>query len=227
MIIKHSAQTDEVPTPGSDCKDSFRSAYENRYTWDEHFSGYQGRCFLEAGSRIAEGIFQVTPDLIPSISDISDEFIEKMFLSQLREVAIHRVRRSFKDTHKNNTFTVGDVNNIGTEIIVGGKCLGDRYRIKNNIITMVHRHIHGSLITIYTKEIIDTGNGYLSKSYTSQYSDPKTGKSVGALSYFTDTFVSLSDNGPWVLSERIIVQEPYQDTPGKNQTFRFQDMKPL
>ena len=33
-----------------------------------------------------------------------------------------------------------------------------------------------AFVTIFTKSTIDTGKGYLSHEYTSQYSDPKTGE---------------------------------------------------
>ncbi|MDG1060417.1 MAG: DUF3386 family protein, partial [Synechococcus sp. cluster3_bin.96] len=32
-----------VIAPGSDCRDAFRAAYQNRYTWDPGFAGYSGR----------------------------------------------------------------------------------------------------------------------------------------------------------------------------------------
>lgn len=98
--------------------------------------------------------------------------IHKAISSQLWEVAIHRVRRSFEQTHGKNTFTFGDTNEIGSEVIVGGKNEGDKYRVKNDVVTMVYRHIHGNLIIILTKDVTHTGNGYLSKSYSSQYLDP-------------------------------------------------------
>ncbi|MFM9087959.1 MAG: DUF3386 family protein, partial [Cyanobium sp.] len=118
--------------------------------------------------------------------------------------AIHRVRRSFEQTHGENTFTAGDTDAVGTEVVVGGKNAGDRYRIKDNVVTMVHRHIHGTVVTIFTKSITETGQGYLSHTYTSQYSDPATGESRGGTTHFEDTFVPLTDQGPWVLNRRLV-----------------------
>ena len=40
--------------PGSDLRDSFRRAYENRYTWDAGFGGYSGRCIWEQGDQRVE-----------------------------------------------------------------------------------------------------------------------------------------------------------------------------
>jgi hypothetical protein len=116
---------------------------------------------------------------------------------------------------------------VGTEVIVGGKNSGDRYRIKGDVVTMVHRHIHGTVVTIFTESTIDTGCGYLSRSYTSRYADPASGAPRGGLSRFTDTFVPLADQGPWVLSERVVETEAFGDSPASRQVFRFEDLQAL
>ncbi len=219
--------------PGSDCTAAFRAAYENRYTWEPGFGGYRGRCIWEqAGAngepdQRVEGSFQVGADLKAQVEGISDEAVHKAVAAQLWEVAIHRVRRSFEQTHGDNTFTAGDTDAVGTEVIVGGKNAGDRYRINDDVVTMVHRHIHGTVVTIFTESTTDTGSGYLSHSYTSQYADPATGALRGGKSTFTDTFVPLTEAGPWVLSERVVDTEAFGDTPAGRQVFRFEDLQPL
>ena len=219
--------------PGSDCTAAFRGAYENRYTWDPGFGGYRGRCVWEQPgangepAQRVEGTFSVGADLKAQVEGIIDEAIHKALASQLWEVAIHRVRRSFEQTHGENTFTAGNTDSVGTEVIVGGKNAGDRYRINNNVVTMVHRHIHGTVVTIFTESTTDTGNGYLSRSYSSQYADPATGEPRGGKSQFTDTFVPLTESGPWVLSERVVETDAFGDTPAGRQVFRFEDLAPL
>ncbi|EDY37572.1 conserved hypothetical protein [Cyanobium sp. PCC 7001] len=212
---------------GSDCTAAFRAAYENRYTWEPGFGGYRGRCVLEQDGRVVEGTFQVGADLKASVEGIEAEADQKLLAGQLWEVAIHRVRRSFEQTHGANTFTAGDTDAVGTEVIVGGKNAGDRYRIKDNVVTMVHRHIHGTVVTIFTESVTDTGAGYLSRCYTSQYADPASGEARGGRSHFTDTFVPLGGSGPWVLSERVVAVEAHGDTPASRQVFRFEDLQPL
>jgi hypothetical protein len=228
-----STQVSNQITSGSDCTAAFRAAYENRYTWEPDFGGYQGRCIWEQagdagqeGKRV-EGTFVVGADLKATVTGVADEEIHKALASQLWEVAIHRVRRSFEQTHGANTFTAGDTDAVGTEVVVGGKNTGDRYRIQNDVVTMVHRHIHGTVVTIFTESTTDTGSGYLSRSYTSQYSDPSSGEAKGGTSRFTDTFVPLTEAGPWVLSERVVETEALGDTPAGRQVFRFEDLAPL
>jgi hypothetical protein len=207
--------------PGTDLRPAFRAAYENRYTWDPGFGGYSGRCVWQQGERRLEGSFKVGADLKAVVEGFDDEEVHKAVASQLWEVAIHRVRRGFEQTHGENTFTAGDTDAVGTEVIVGGKNAGDRYRIKDDVVTMVHRHIHGTVVTIFTESVTDTGAGYLSRSYTSRYSDPATGEPRGGTSRFTDTFTPLTEGGPWVLAERSI------ETEDGSQTFRFEDLAPL
>lgn len=223
-----SAVTTSVPVkPGTDLRAQFRQAYENRYTWDPGFGGYSGSCVWIQGDQRVEGRFTIGKDLKASVEGIDDEAILKAINSQLWEVAIHRVRRTFDQTHSENTFTAGDTDSVGTEVIVGGKGEGDRYRIKDDVVTMVHRHIHGTVVTIFTTAVTDTGSGYLSHTYTSQYSDPATGEARGGRSSFQDTFVPLSDNGPWVLQERVISTEAHGDQPAGSQTFRFENLEAL
>ncbi len=213
--------------PGSDCSAAFRAAYENRYTWDPGFGGYRGHAVWEQEGRRVEGRFQVGADLKASVEGIDDAEIHKAVASQLWEVAIHRVRRSFEQTHGENSFTAGDTDAVGTEVIVGGRNAGDRYRIQNDVVTMVHRHIHGTVVTIFTESTTDTGAGYLSHTYTSQYADPATGAAKGGRSRFTDTFVPLAGAGPWVLAERVVATEAHGDVPAGRQVFRFEALEPL
>lgn len=214
--------------PGADCTAAFQAAYQNRYTWDSGFAGYQGRCVWERDGRRLEGAFRVGADLKAEVEGIEEEAVQKEMAGQLWEVAIHRVRRSFAQTHGQNTFTAGDSNATGLEVIVGGKNAGDRYRIKDDVVTMVYRHIHGTVVTIFTNSVTQTGAGYLSHTYTSQYSDPATGAPRGGVNAFTDTFVELADGGPWVLAERRVESEGEGEAASKQvTTYRFEDLRPL
>ncbi|APD47366.1 DUF3386 domain-containing protein [Synechococcus sp. CS-602] len=225
MTISAPAST----APGTDLRELFQAAYQNRYTWEPGFGGYAGRCVWEQEGQRAEGRFMVGADLKANVEGIDDETISKAVGSQLWEVCIHRVRRSFEQTHGANTFTAGDTNEVGVEVIVGGKNSGDRYRIANDVVTMVHRHIHGTVVTIYTGSTTDTGAGYLSHTYSSLYTDPASGAAKGGKSSFTDTFVPLGGQGPWVLSERVIATEAFsgadgESQPASRQTFRFEEL---
>jgi hypothetical protein len=221
-------QTSPRLSQGSDATAAFRAAYENRYTWDPGFPGYRGTCVWEQGERRLQGTFEVGADLKARVDGIDDEAVQKAIAGQLWEVAIHRVRRPFEQTHGENTFTAGDSDEVGTEVIVGGKGAGDRYRIRENIVTMVHRHIHGTVVTIFTESTTDTGAGYLSHTYTSRYSDPVSGVSRGGISHFEDRFEPLGEGGPWVLGERSVRTEDGSDAGAANTVrYSFTDLVSL
>jgi len=88
------------------CKEIFRKAYENRYTWKNEFKGYKGKCIFLINNNIHEGEFLLGKDFKPNIQKISDEIIVKSIASQLFEVCIHRVKREFKSIHSKNNFNL-------------------------------------------------------------------------------------------------------------------------
>ena len=92
---------------------------------------------------------------------------------------------------------------------------------------MVYRHIHGNLIIILTKDVTHTDNGYLSKSYSSQYLDPISKKDLQGKSLYKDAFVPLYKGGPWVLSSRSIHQESSEGSIINKQVFSFSELKSL
>ena len=212
---------------GSNCAQLFKAAYENRYTWEPDFSGYEGNCSWTDGKKTIKGTFSLGKDFKASVNEIDDEQRKKAISSQLWEVAIHRVRRSFEQTHGKNTFTFGDKNEIGSEILVGGKNAGDKYRVKNDIVTMVYRHIHGNLIVILTEDVIHTDDGYLSKNYSSQYLDPVSKKDLKGKSFYKDDFIPLFKGGPWVLACRSIHQESLEGSILNKEIFSFSELKSL
>ena len=86
------------------CKEIFRKAYENRYTWKNDFNGYQGKCIFMANNICHKGDFILGKDFKPNIQKIEDEKIVKSIASQLFEVCIHRVKREFLSVHLENNF---------------------------------------------------------------------------------------------------------------------------
>jgi Protein of unknown function (DUF3386) len=91
----------------------FRAAYENRYTWDKSFPGYTADVVLTQGSEKFTGTIQVNPNLSATVNGIDNVEANKSIEGQLREVAIHRIRRTFEETHSKNTFEYGDTDETG------------------------------------------------------------------------------------------------------------------
>jgi Protein of unknown function (DUF3386) len=200
-------------------RDLFRQAYENRYTWDKSFPGYSAEVLLTQGSEQFKGQIEVKANLSATVAGIDNVEASKSIEGQLREVAIHRIRRTFEETHGNNTFEYGETDATGAiEILIGGKSSGDKYKLRNNEVCMVHRHIHGIVVTINTFSSHDTGAGYLSHRYDSIYADPATGEAKGGKTLFTDSYEQVGDF--WMLSERVIEEEG-----GAKTTFAFSNMQ--
>jgi len=186
------------------CKDIFRKAYENRYTWKNDFNGYRGKCIFMANNIIHKGDFILGKDFKPNIQKIEDEKIVKSIASQLFEVCIHRVKREFEAVHSENNFNLLKNSESGIEMIVSGKNKGDKYRVKNNCINMVYRKILGTIIEIFVEEFLDTGTGSLSKKYTSQQIDPDTFETNSQKLEYEDEFLNMGKDDYWILNSRTI-----------------------
>lgn len=184
-------------------RELFQSAYENRYTWDASFPGYTADVTYKTGEAKFTGKVKVGADLKAEVTEVTDETAQKAIGKQLWETAIHRVRRSFSQTHGENTFSYGETDETGAiEILMGGKSEGDHYKLRNNEVCHVHRHIHGVVVSIDTFSTHATPEGYLSHRYDSVYHDPKTGEQKGGKSVFEDDYTQVGDYQ--ILSRRAI-----------------------
>jgi hypothetical protein len=190
-------------TESKSAQELFQAAYENRYTWEPNFPGYTATVNYKEGDNVFKGSIVVKANLSAEVTGIDNEEVRKSIMGQLQEVAIHRVRRGFADTHGKNTFSYGETDATGAvEILMGGKSAGDRYKLRNNEVCHVHRHIHGIMVTIDTFSSHDTGAGYLSHRYDSVYADPKTGEIKSGKIVFEDNYQKVGDYQ--ILSQRII-----------------------
>ncbi|WP_309731767.1 DUF3386 domain-containing protein [Chamaesiphon sp. OTE_75_metabat_556] len=181
----------------------FQAAYENRYTWEPNFPGYTATVEFKHGDQALTGTIVVKANLSAEVTGIEDEEARKSIIGQLREVAIHRVRRTFTETHGMNTFAYGETDATGAiEILMPEKPMGDRYKLRNNEVCHVHRHLHGIMVTIDTFSSHDTGAGYLSHRYDSIYADPATGEIKSDKIVFEDNYQKVGNYQ--ILSQRIV-----------------------
>lgn len=175
-------------------RELFQAAYENRYTWDANFPGYTADITYTHDGAEFTGTVKVGSDMKAEVNDVADETAKKAIAGQLWETAIHRVRRGFEQVHGENKFSYGETDDTGAvEIKMGGKSEGDRYKLRNNEVCHVHRHIHGVVVTIDTFSSHETGEGYLSHTYDSIYHDPKTGEQKGVKNVFEDEYEKVGD----------------------------------
>ena len=205
------------------CKEIFRKAYENRYTWKKDFNGYKGKCIFLINNNTYEGNFLLGRDFKPNIQQIEDDKIVKSISSQLFEVCIHRVKREFESIHSENNFNLLKNSESGIEMIVSGKNLGDKYRVNNDCINMVYRKIHGTIIEIFVEEFLDTGVGFLSKKYTSQQINPETLEANPQKLEYEDEFVNIGSGDYWILNSRTI-KYLNQNQEKETQKYVFEDL---
>jgi hypothetical protein len=190
-------------TESRSAQELFQAAYENRYTWEPTFPGYTAAVKFQKGDDVFTGNIVVKSNLSAEVTGIENDEVRKSIIGQLREVAIHRVRRTFAETHSMNTFAYGETDATGAiEILMPEKPMGDRYKLRNNEVCHVHRHLHGVMVTIDTFSSHDTGAGYLSHRYDSVYADPTTGEIKSGKIVFEDNYQEVG--GFQILSQRII-----------------------
>ncbi len=192
-------------TDSLSARDLFRAAYENRYTWDASFPGYSTDITVKQGDRLHTGKARINHDLTYDITDVSDDKANELLKGQVWEIAVHRVRKPFEETHGKNVFELGGTDETGAvAIAVSGKAMGDGYKVRNNEVSLVHRHIHGVVVTINTFSTIDTGEGYLAERYDSVYRDAKTDELKGS-SQSEDTYEKIG--GYYILTRRVITED--------------------
>ncbi|OKH52001.1 hypothetical protein NIES2101_16165 [Calothrix sp. HK-06] len=205
-------------------RELFRAAYENRYTWDKDFPGYTADITYKYDGKEYTGKVTIGANMKAEVLGVEDEEAQKAIHGQAWEIAVHRVRRTFEQTHGENTFTYGATDSDGAvELLMGGKATGDKYKVRNNEVSLVHRHIHNVVVTINTFSSHDTGEGYLSHTYDSIYHDPQTGEQKGGKSYFVDEYEKVGKY--FILNRREITT----DVDGKPsvQEFIFSNIKLL
>ena len=184
-------------------QDAFRAAYENRYTWDADFPGFTADVTFTNGDAAHAGQVAIKADMSFEVTGIEDETAKKEIEGQLWEITVHRVRRTFEESHGKNSFEFGEKYDDGSqEIKVTGASMGNSYKIKNNTVAFVNRKIRSVIVNINTFETLDTPTGYLSLGYDSVYFDAETKEPKGGSSVFRDSFEEIG--GYYVLTKRKI-----------------------
>lgn len=159
----------------TNARDLFRTAYENRYTWDEHFPGYTADLELKQGEEVYHAQIEVNSDLTIAVTGIEDEKVQESVYNQMRDIVTHRKRSSFDKAHGKNEFNFGNEDNTGAvEILVTGDAMGSNYKVRGQEICQVSRVMGPIAFTINTNETLDTGKGYIATGYNAVFRNSKT-----------------------------------------------------
>ncbi|MGK7902417.1 MAG: DUF3386 family protein [Hormoscilla sp.] len=165
------------PAYAISARDSFRTAYENRYTWDEQFPGYTADLSVNYNGELYQGMVRIKPDLSVEVIDIENPDIRMLLENQLKMEVIHRRRVPFDKMHGNNSFLLVGTDDAGASII---KEVGDEmdsyYQVKDGAIAQVNRRFDDIAVTVDTLGTNETPAGYLVSHFQTTFRDALTGK---------------------------------------------------
>jgi hypothetical protein len=187
----------------NNARDLFRSAYENRYTWDEHFPGYTADITLKQGDEVYTGQLRVNADLSVEVAGIEDEKVKESVYNQLRDIVTHRKRSSFDRSHGKNSFNLGPSDPTGAvEILVTGDAMGSNYKIRGSEICQVSRVMGPVAFVIDTEKSLETPEGYISTKYHAIFRNAKTNELKGKRD-FTESYEKF---GNYYLPTRQVIE---------------------
>lgn len=174
-------------TEQKSAKELFRSAYENRYTWDTEFPGFSADIELKQGEEVYTGKVRVNRDMSVEVSGVEDEQVKESIYTQMRDVITHRKRGNFEQAHGKNEFSLGETDSTGAmEILVTGDAMGSNYKIRGTEICQVSRVMGRVAFTIDTHESVNTGEGYIASRYDAIFRNPQTGEVTNELEFEDD-----------------------------------------
>lgn len=174
-------------TEQKSAKELFRSAYENRYTWDSQFPGFSADIELKQGDEVYTGKVGVNRDMTVEVNGVEDEQVKESIYTQMRDVITHRKRGNFEQAHGKNEFSLGETDSTGAmEILVKGDAMGSNYKIRGTEICQVSRVMGRVAFTIDTHESMNTGEGYIASRYDAIFRNPQTGEVTNQLEFEDD-----------------------------------------
>lgn len=210
-------------TEQKSAKELFRSAYENRYTWDTEFPGFSADIELKQGDEVYTGKVRVNSDMTVEVSGIEDEQVKESIYTQMRDVITHRKRGNFEQAHGKNEFSLGETDSTGAmEILVKGDAMGSNYKIRGTEICQVSRVMGRVAFTIDTHESMNTGEGYIASRYDAIFRNPQTGEVTNELE-FEDDFDKIGNY--YIMTHQVVrSNEQGQQTTTE---FKFSNVKLL
>ena len=165
------------PTYAISASDAFRTAYENRYTWDEQFPGYTAELSVNYDGELYQGMVSVKPDLSVEVINIENPDIRMLLENQLKMEVIHRRRVPFDEMHGNNSFLLVGTDDAGASIV---KEVPDEmdsyYKVKDGTIAQVNRRFDDIAVAVDTLGTNKTPAGYLVSHFQATFRDAFTGE---------------------------------------------------
>lgn len=202
----------------------FRSAYENRYTWDQNFPGFSADVQFTLGDQVHTGKVTVTPDFKVEVTDLADETAREVLYNQIRDVVTHRKRNAFEQAHGKNSFSLGNtLANGAVEILVQGDAMGSNYQVRDREICQVSRVMGRMAFTIDHKASFNTGEGYLSTRYDAIFRNAASQDLMQEAQY-EDTYEQVGDY--YLMTHQVIRRQSPNEAP-VTEEFSFSNVRLL
>lgn len=204
-------------------RELFRAAYENRYTWDENFSGYSADVQIKQGDEVYTGKIRINRDLSVEVTGIEDEQVRESIYTQLRDIITHRKRSAFEQSHGKNEFNFGKTDETGAvEILVKGDAMGSNYKVRETEICQVSRVMGRMAFVIDTHESLDAGIGYIATRYDAVFRNPQTNEVTNVLK-FEETYEKVGNY--YVMTKQVV--QKYEQGDRTTTEFNFSNIKLL
>lgn len=185
-----------VATPDHAAEALLRDARARRWVFpDEHFPGFRAEVVLHDDAGTFPGTLELKTirDMKLDVPGAGPETLD-----WLRGVLAMNIAHRLKHTGGMPVptdfpvrFEAGAENALGPKIVFEGDPLGSSYRIRDGVITEVHRQMHGSLFTITTLETVAGADGRtMPKHYVVTYFDPDT-KNIRGVAQYTELYADV------------------------------------
>ncbi len=168
----------ESPQTQADARTLLKTAYENRYTWDTAFPGYQAEVAVRYQDTYVQGAVMLNAELQVATQNVIDQDIRQVIMAQLQMVATQLHSTTFDEMHGQYQFAL--VNNEGStaEIEETKDENSARYIVKDQAIVQVNRNIGEFTVEIKTLDSSKTNEGYLQTHFQAIFRGAKTAELI-------------------------------------------------
>lgn len=159
----------------------FQRAFQNRYVDEADLPGYEAEVSVTYDRQIYQGRVRVNPDYRVELFNLVREDVRNFAREQLDEVNAQHAPTSFETSHGDASFSLVDTDLSGAFAIEErGPDIDATYRIQNNKIVEVTRHIGDFDVTVTTFATIQPKAGYLPTEFREVIRDRETDEVISA-----------------------------------------------
>jgi hypothetical protein len=174
------AKSDETNINSQSATNILKDAYNNRYVWDDKFSGYTADVSAIYNNQEDKGSIEINSQLQVKVKNVENSEIADLIRGQVMMEINHRQNIPYEQLHGQNTLIV---KNSESEIAsIEEKEKGNdiaSYKIKDQEILQVHRVVPNNVaVTVDTLKTFKTSEGYLASEYLSTLKNISTNELI-------------------------------------------------